>query len=109
MTPKTYPALTTFIHEAYNRRLTAMVLCSTSSQNGYAHQTIYNIMEAGIDDDTDENMVTTIMQTAALTATTGNTAPSSRTDISAEVAAAIINFQPIRLPSCPRWLQCLQK
>ncbi len=36
MTPKTYPAPKTFIHEAYSHRLTAMVLCSMSGQNGYA-------------------------------------------------------------------------
>ena len=89
MTPKTYPALKTFIHEAYSRRLTAMALCSTSGQNGYAHQTIYNIMEAGLDDNTNDNMVTTIMQTAVLTATTDDTTPSSGTAISAEVATAI--------------------
>jgi hypothetical protein len=37
MTPKTYPALKTFIHKAYSRHLTAMALRSTSGQNEYAH------------------------------------------------------------------------
>ncbi len=78
-----------FIHKAYSRRLTAMALCSTSSQNGYAHQKIYNVLEAGINEDTNNNMVTTNMQTAALTAATGITTPSSKTAISAKVAAAI--------------------
>jgi hypothetical protein len=89
MTPKTYPALKTFIHEAYSRCLLVMALCSTSVQNGDAHQTIYNVLEAGIDEDTNNGTVTTIMQTAAVTAATGVTTPSSSTAISAEVAAAI--------------------
>jgi hypothetical protein len=46
-------------------------------------------MEAGIDDDTNNDTVTTITQTAALTAVTGDTTPSSGTAISAKVAAAI--------------------
>ncbi len=87
--PRTYPALKTFIHAAYGHRLTAMALCSTSGQNGYANQTIYNVMEEGIDDDTNNNTVTTITQTAALTTATGGTTPSGGTAISAEAAAAI--------------------
>jgi hypothetical protein len=46
-------------------------------------------MEAEINYDTDGNIVTTIMQTAALTATTGDTTPSSGTTISAKVSAII--------------------
>jgi hypothetical protein len=46
-------------------------------------------MEEGIDDDTNNNMVTTITQTAALTTATGGTTPSRGTAISAKVAAAI--------------------
>jgi hypothetical protein len=53
------------------------------------NQTIYNVMEAGIDNDTNNNTVTTIMQKAALTAATGNMTPSRGTAISAKVAAAI--------------------
>jgi hypothetical protein len=89
MTPKTYSALKTFIHKAYSRCLTVMVLCSTSGQNRYTHQRIYNILEAGIDEDNDNITVTTITQTAAVTSATGITTPSSSTAISAEVAAAI--------------------
>jgi hypothetical protein len=89
VTPKTYPALKMFIHVAYGRRLTAMALCSTSGQNRYAHQRIYNVMEAGLDDDTDSNTATTITQTAALTTATGGMTPSSGTAISAKVTAAI--------------------
>ncbi len=40
---KTYPALKTFMHEAYGHRLTAMVLRSTSGQNRYSNQTMYNV------------------------------------------------------------------
>ncbi len=89
MTPKTYPALKMFILAAYGCRLMAMALCSTSGQNGYAHQRIYNIMEAGLDDDTNDDTATTITQTAALSTATGGRTPSSGTAIGAEVAAAI--------------------
>jgi hypothetical protein len=89
VTPKTYLALKIFIHAAYGRRLTALALCSTSGQNGYANQTIYNVMEEGIDNDTNNDTVTAITQTAALTTTTGGTTPSGGTAISAKVATAI--------------------
>jgi hypothetical protein len=89
MTPKTYPALKRITLEAYSRRLMAMALRSMSGQNGYAHQMIYNVMEAGISDDTDNNTVMKITQTAALTAATGDTTPSRKTAISAKVATAI--------------------
>ncbi len=89
VTPKTYLALKTFIHAAFGRHLTGLSLCSTSGQNGYANQTIYNIMEEGIDDDTNNDTVTTITQTAALTTATGGTTPSRGTAVSAKVAAAI--------------------
>jgi hypothetical protein len=87
VTLKSYPTLKTFIHAAYGRRLTALVLRSTSGQNGYANQTMYNILEDGNDDDTNDNMVTTIMQTDA--GATGGETPSGGTAISAKVAAAI--------------------
>jgi hypothetical protein len=89
VTPKTYPALKTFIHAAYGCRLTALALCSTSGQNGYANQMIYNVLEEGNDEDTNNNTVTTITQTAALTTATGGTTPSGGTAISAKVAATI--------------------
>jgi hypothetical protein len=87
VTPKSYPTLKTFIHAVYGRRLTALALCSTSVQNGYANQTMYNILEDGNDDDTDDNTVTTIMQTDA--GATGGATPSGGTAISAKVVAAI--------------------
>jgi hypothetical protein len=46
-------------------------------------------MEAGLDDDTDDNTFTTVTQTAVLTTTAGNATPPGITAISAEVAAAI--------------------
>ncbi len=75
VTPKTYPALKTFIHGAYGCHFKAMALRSTSGQNEYANQTMYNVMEAGLDNDTDDDTVTTITQTAALTTTAGNATP----------------------------------
>jgi hypothetical protein len=48
-TVKTYPALKTFIHEAYTRHLNAMELCHTSSQMGYvvqpAQHNMYNVLD----------------------------------------------------------------
>jgi hypothetical protein len=86
VTPKSYPNLKTFIHATYSRCLTALALHSTSGQNGYANQTFYNVLE---EEDTDNNTITTIMQTAASTTATGGTTPSGGTAISAEVATAI--------------------
>jgi hypothetical protein len=87
VTPKSYPTLKTFIHVAYGRRLTALALHSTSGQNGYANQTIYNVLEDGNDDDTNDDTVTTITQMDA--GATGGATQSGGTAISAKVAAAI--------------------
>ncbi len=87
VTPKSYPTVKTFIHVAYGRRLTALALCSTSGQNGYANQTMYNGLEDGNDDDTNDNTVTTIMQMDV--SATGGTTPSGDTANSAAVAATI--------------------
>jgi hypothetical protein len=65
---KTYPALKTFMHEAYGCRLTAMALRSTSGQNGYSNQTMYNVFAEEHENESDNDTVTTITQTAALTA-----------------------------------------
>ncbi len=46
-------------------------------------------MEAGLDDDTEDNTVTTVTQAAALTTTAGDATPLGITAISDEVAAAI--------------------
>ena len=88
VTPKSYPTLKTFIHAAYGRRLTALALCSTSIQNGYAYQTMYNVLEDGNDDDdTNDDAVTTITQMDA--GATGGATPSRGTANSAAVAAVI--------------------
>jgi hypothetical protein len=87
VTLKSYPTLKTFIHAAYGRRLTALVLRSTSGQNGFANQTMYNVLEDRNDDDTNDNTVTTITQTDV--GATGGVTPSGGTAISAKVAAAI--------------------
>jgi hypothetical protein len=50
ITPKTYPALKTFIHEAYTRRLTVLQLRNTTGTQGYApnnNQNMYNILDEG--------------------------------------------------------------
>ena len=63
ITPKTYPALKTFFHEAYNRRLNAIDLQNTSGALGYAPaQNMYNVLEYGNDDDstTDGSMITAV-------------------------------------------------
>ena len=51
-TPKTYPALKTFFHEAYNRRLNAIDLQNTTGTLGYAPaHNMYNVLDFGNDDD----------------------------------------------------------
>jgi hypothetical protein len=87
VTLKSYPTLKTFIHAAYGCCLTALALCSTSGQKGYANQTMYNILEDGNDDDTNDDMVTTITQTDA--GATGGATPSGSTANSAVVTAKI--------------------
>jgi hypothetical protein len=86
VTPKSYPTLKTFIHVAYSRRLSALALHSTSGQNGYANQMMYNVLEDRHDDDTDDDTVTTITQTDA--GATGGTTPSGGTANSAAVATS---------------------
>ncbi len=52
ITPKTYPALKTFFHEAYNRRLNAIDLQNTTGALGYAPaHNMYNVLDFGNDDD----------------------------------------------------------
>jgi hypothetical protein len=48
ITLKTYPALNTFIHEAYTRRLMALQLRNTTGTRGYApiiNQNMYNVLD----------------------------------------------------------------
>jgi hypothetical protein len=77
------------MHEAYGRRLTAMVLRSTSGQNGYSNQTMYHVFDEEHGNESDEDTVTTITQTAAIMAAPGSTSMSQGTAISAKVAVAI--------------------
>jgi hypothetical protein len=58
MANKLYSALKTFFHEAYGQCLMALELRSTSGQNRYASQTMYNILEGN--DDTDKDIVMSI-------------------------------------------------
>ncbi len=61
ITTKTYPALKTFIHEAYTHRLTALQLRNTTGTQGYAphnNQNMYNILdEEGFESDLAGNVV----------------------------------------------------
>jgi hypothetical protein len=52
ITPKTYPDLKTFIHEAYTRCLMALQLRNTMGTQGYApnnNQNMYNVLDQGFD------------------------------------------------------------
>jgi hypothetical protein len=88
MVTKTYPALKTFIHEAYGWRLAANKLCNTLGQNSYAlDQNIYNILDSV--NDTDNDTVTTVTQAAAAATTTGGTTATTTILIPPKIAAAI--------------------
>ncbi len=75
ITPKMYPTLKMFIHEAYTRCLTAMQLCNTAGLQGYApdnNQNMYNVLGAGYDtnrgtEGTVAKPTVPITQTAAMT------------------------------------------
>ena len=49
----------------------------------------YNVLEDRVDEETDNNAVTTITQTAALMAASSSTDPTSGTEVSVKVAVAI--------------------
>ncbi len=78
ITPKTYPTLKTFIHEAYTRRLTALQLRNATGTQEYApniYQNMYNILDGG--NDTDSGTEGTVaMQTAPITQTAAMTTGS---------------------------------
>ncbi len=93
MATKTYPALKMFSHEAYGRRLTAIELRSTTGQNRYTNNTIYNTFENN-DKDTNNDTVTmtvTVPQAVAATMTSSSfgTSPSTNFACNAEIASAI--------------------
>ena len=95
MPNKTYPGLKTFIHEAYARRLTAISLHNTAGSLGYVgnNTNAFTIINPLTWEDTNNDNVTTVMQTApaAMTGSTlGNTYEATGTSASfpAEVTAA---------------------
>jgi hypothetical protein len=77
------------MHKVYGCHLTVMALCSMSGQNGYSNQTMYNVFTEENENESDDDIVTTITQTAPLTAAPSSTSTLKGTAISAEVAAAI--------------------
>jgi hypothetical protein len=96
MANKTYPALKTLFHKAYGQHHTALELRSMSGQNGYASQTMYNVL--GGDGNTNNNTATSLTQTVAATAASttatfagmsGVTTPTNGRTINADFAAAI--------------------
>jgi hypothetical protein len=101
ITPKTFPALKTFIREAYTRRLMALQLRNTTGQQGYVpnnNQNMYNVLNEGYDTNSGtEGTVATqtapITQTAAMTtgSALGNTyratIPSETSNVINQLAA----------------------
>jgi hypothetical protein len=76
---KTYPALKTFFHEAYNRKLNALDLQKTSSALGYAPtHNMYNVL--GIMDEESNTVGSTATQYAAAAAGGATTACSTLGD-----------------------------
>ncbi len=76
MTLKTYPALKTFFHKAYNRKLNALDLQMMSSALGYAPtHNMYNIL--GIEDDDSDMVGSMATQYAAAAAGMATTASST--------------------------------
>jgi hypothetical protein len=75
ITPKTYLALKSFIHEAYTCRLPALQLRNTTGQQGYVpnnNQNMYNVLDEGYNTKgTVATQTAPITQTAAMT--TGST------------------------------------
>jgi hypothetical protein len=79
ITPKTYPALKTFIHEAYTRRLMVLQLRNTTGTQGYApnnNQNMYNNLDKGYDTDSGTEG-TVAMLTAPITQTVAMTMGST--------------------------------
>ncbi len=106
MANKMYPALKTFFHEAYGQPLTALELCSTSGQNGYASQTMYNVLESNYDTEEDATMSLTQTAAAAAAGTTamfagisGITTPTNGATINADLQRQSISWRQTRPPS----------
>jgi hypothetical protein len=68
---KTYPILKMFIDEAYSRRLMAMQLRNTAGWQGYINQNMYNILDVGGKEDTNNNTTVMVPAVAAAIATAG--------------------------------------
>jgi hypothetical protein len=92
---KMWATLKTFFQAAYGRRLTSLAMRSTTGQNGYANQNMYNVFD-GIDDDSDDDTVTTVTPITSIAAATTTTAstlgaaqPSLPASMNAKIAAAI--------------------
>jgi hypothetical protein len=64
----------------------ALNMCSTSGQNRYTTQNMYNVLKG--DDDTNKDTVTTITQTVAAATNTGTT-PHVRLAVNVDITAAI--------------------
>jgi hypothetical protein len=89
---KSYPILKKFIHKAYSRRLTLIQLCNMAGQQGYIQQNIYNILNKGNNDDTNDanTVITQTVVAATMGSMLGTTyANTSTSTIPAEVMAAI--------------------
>ena len=91
ITPKTYPALKTFISTAYTRRLLSQQLCSTAGQMRYTPQT--QNMYAVLDDDDvttgTDRTTTTITNLAAMTK--GSTLTTAQATVIPDLVANTIN------------------
>ena len=91
VTPKTYPALKTFIAAAYTRRILSQQLHNTAGQMGYAPQS--HNMHAALDEDDDATTATggttTTLNAAAMT--TGSTLTGAHTTAVSESIANAIN------------------
>ena len=91
VTPKTYPALKTFIAAAYTRHILSQQLCNTAGPIGYAPQT--HNMYAALDDDEDATTatdgITTTLNVVAMT--TGSTLTGAQATAVCESIANAIN------------------
>jgi hypothetical protein len=85
---KTWPALKTFVQQAYQRKLIATGLRNTMGKMGYAPTT--NVFHAFEDDD-ESSVETTVTQVAATATTTGSTlgATYQASTVPSELATAI--------------------
>ncbi len=79
ITPKTYPALKTFIHKVYTCCLTALQLRNTTGQQGYVpnnNQNMYNVLNEGYNTGSGTKGIVA-MQTALITQTMAMTTRST--------------------------------